>query len=296
MKAFEFNFEGFLFYNIFSRFLVFYPDCISVILFFKAYFSTHKIYLMKLKIVLAFLLSLTMIFTKAQLPEADKEKVRGGELTIQPITHATLVLSHNNKNIYIDPTGGTDAFKGLAAPDMIVITDIHGDHFDTATIRAINTANAVLVVPQAVADKLPAATDKQKVVILQNGDKTMQQNISIAAIPMYNLPEAPDARHTKGRGNGYILTIGGKNIYISGDTEDIAEMRSLKNIDIAFVCMNMPYTMDVRQAAQGVLAFKPKVVYPYHYRGQDVNTFKTLVNTGDKNIEVRLREWYPPSK
>jgi L-ascorbate metabolism protein UlaG (beta-lactamase superfamily) len=251
---------------------------------------------MKLKLTFAFFLCLSIMFTNAQRPEPDHEKVKGGELTIQPINHATLVLTHHNKNIYIDPTGGADAFKGLAAPDLILITDIHGDHLDPKTIDAINTTKATLVVPQAVADKLPATTDKQKVIILKNGDKTMQQGISIAAIPMYNLPEAPDAFHTKGRGNGYILNIGDKNIYISGDTEDIPEMRALKNIDIAFVCMNLPYTMDVNQAAQGVLAFKPKVVYPYHYRGQDVNTFKTLVNAGDPNIEVRLRNWYPPAK
>jgi L-ascorbate metabolism protein UlaG (beta-lactamase superfamily) len=251
---------------------------------------------MKLKLTFAFFLCLSIMFTNAQRPEPDHEKVKGGELTIQPINHATLVLTYHNKNIYIDPTGGADAFKGLAAPDLILITDIHGDHLDPKTIDAINTAKATLVVPQAVADKLQATTDKQKVIILKNGDKTMQQGISIAAIPMYNLPEAPDAFHTKGRGNGYILNIGDKNIYISGDTEDIPEMRALKNIDIAFVCMNLPYTMDVNQAAQGVLAFKPKVVYPYHYRGQDVNTFKTLVNAGDPNIEVRLRNWYPSTK
>jgi L-ascorbate metabolism protein UlaG (beta-lactamase superfamily) len=251
---------------------------------------------MKLKLTFAFFLCSSIIFTNAQRPEPDHEKVEGGELTIQPINHATLVLTYHNKNIYIDPTGGADAFKGLSAPDLILITDIHGDHLDPKTIDAINTAKATLVVPQAVADKLPATMDKQKVVIVKNGDKTMQQGISIAAIPMYNLPEAPDAFHTKGRGNGYILNISDKNIYISGDTEDIPEMRELKNIDIAFVCMNLPYTMDVNQAAQGVLAFKPKVVYPYHYRGQDVNTFKTLVNTGDPNIEVRLRNWYPVGK
>jgi L-ascorbate metabolism protein UlaG (beta-lactamase superfamily) len=251
---------------------------------------------MKLKLAFASLLCLSTMFANAQRPEPDHEKVKGGELTIQPINHATLVLTYHNKNIYIDPTGGADAFKGLAAPDIILITDIHGDHLDLKTIDAINTGKATLVVPQAVADKLPATTDKQKVVILKNGDKTMQQGISIAAIPMYNLPEAPDAFHTKGRGNGYVLTIGDKNIYISGDTEDIPEMRALKNIDIAFVCMNLPYTMDVNQAAQGVLAFKPKIVYPYHYRGQDVNTFKTLINTGDPNIEVRLRNWYPSAK
>ena len=230
------------------------------------------------------------------MPAADHEKVGGGELTIQPITHATLVLGYNKKTIYVDPTGGGASFAGLAAPDLILITDIHADHMDPKTIDAINRAGATLVVPQAVADKLPATTNKQKLVILKNGDKTEQAGISIRALPMYNLPEAPDAYHTKGRGNGYVLTIGGKNVYISGDTEDVPEMRALQNIDIAFVCMNLPYTMDVNQAAQGVLAFKPKVIYPYHYRGQDVNTFKSLVNAGNKNIDVRLRNWYPAAQ
>jgi L-ascorbate metabolism protein UlaG (beta-lactamase superfamily) len=141
------------------------------------------------------------------------------------------------------------------------------------------------------------ATDKTNLVVLKNGDNTMQSGLSISAIPMYNLPESATAMHTKGRGNGYVLNIGGKNIYISGDTQGIPEMRSLKNIDLAFVCMNLPYTMDIKEAADAVLAFKPKIVYPYHYRGQnglsDVNAFKSLVEAGDKKIEVRLRNWYP---
>jgi L-ascorbate metabolism protein UlaG (beta-lactamase superfamily) len=251
---------------------------------------------MKNKVVLTIFICFGLVCAHAQIPVADYIKVKGGDLKIQPIAHATMVLTHNNKNIYVDPTGGADAFKGLAAPDLIVITDIHGDHFDIKTIDAINTNKATLVVPQAVADKLPATTDKRKIVILKNGDKTKQQGINIRALPMYNLPEEPNAMHTKGRGNGYVLTIGKKNIYISGDTEDIPEMRALKNIDVAFVCMNLPYTMDVNQASEGVLAFKPKVVYPYHYRGQDVNVFKTLVDKGNKNIEVRLLNWYPSSK
>ena len=242
---------------------------------------------------LSLLFSLTLLFAYAQRPAADHEAVKGGTLTIQPITHATLVLSYQGKNIYIDPTGGAAAFTGLGAPDMIVITDIHGDHLSPQTIDAVNTAHAVLVVPQAVADKLPATTDKSKLVILKNGDKTTQLGIAIEALPMYNLPESATAMHTKGRGNGYVLTIGGKNIYISGDTADIPEMRALKNIDIAFVCMNLPYTMDVATAASGVLAFKPKAVYPYHYRGQDTEKFKALVNAGDASIDVRLRDWYP---
>jgi L-ascorbate metabolism protein UlaG (beta-lactamase superfamily) len=137
-------------------------------------------------------------------------------------------------------------------------------------------------------------------VILNNGDHTDQSGISITAIPMYNLPESPTAMHTKGRGNGYVLGIGGKNIYLSGDTQGIPEMRALKNIDVAFICMNLPYTMDIKEAADAVLAFKPKIVYPYHYRGRgglsDVNGFKSLVAAGDKDIDVRLRNWYPPAK
>ncbi|MFP5079189.1 MBL fold metallo-hydrolase [Pedobacter sp. JCM 36344] len=252
---------------------------------------------MKLKHALILLLLAGISASQAQMVTPEKVKVKGGELVIQPITHATLVLTYQKKNIYVDPTGGAEAFKGLAAPDIILITDIHGDHFDLKTIQAINTNKAVFIVPQAVADKLPATLDKQKLVILNNGDKIMQLGMSIAAVPMYNLPGAPNANnHTKGRGNGYILVIGGKTIYISGDTADTPEMRALKNIDIAFVCMNLPYTMDVNSAAEGVLAFKPQVVYPYHYRGQDVNKFKSLVNAGDKNIEVRLRNWYPEAK
>jgi len=251
---------------------------------------------------LSLLFSLTLIFAYAQRPDADHEAVKGGELTIQPISHATLVLSYQGKNIYVDPTGGADAFKGLGTPDVILITDIHGDHFDPKTIEAIMTDKTALVTPQAVADKLPEA-DKKTLFILKNGGTfghgdaaTRQVFFEIEAIPMYNLPESPTAMHTKGRGNGYVLTIGGKKIYISGDTSDIPEMRALKNIDIAFVCMNLPYTMDVATAASGVLAFKPKVVYPYHYRGQDINQFKALVNAGDLKIDVRLRNWYPSAK
>jgi L-ascorbate metabolism protein UlaG (beta-lactamase superfamily) len=139
---------------------------------------------------------------------------------------------------------------------------------------------------------LPASV-KGKLVVLKNGDKTDMQGIAITAVPMYNLPEAPDSRHIKGRGNGYVINLGGKNVYISGDTEDIPEMRALKNIDAAFVCMNLPYTMDINQAASGVLAFKPVAVYPYHHRGQDINAFKKLVNDADPKIEVKLLKWYP---
>lgn len=252
---------------------------------------------MKLRSTLAFLFALvTLHKAVAQRATADQLNTSKGNVSIQPVLHGTLVLTYNNSVIYIDPYGGVTAFEGMPAPDMILITDIHGDHMDIKTLQALNLSKAVMVVPQAVADSL-AKHFKKDMVVLNNGKSTTQSGISIKAIPMYNLPETADSRHTKGRGNGYVLTMGGKNIYISGDTEDIEEMRSLKNIDVAFVCMNLPYTMDVKQAAEAVLAFKPKVVYPYHYRGQgglsDVNAFKETVNAGSKQIEVRLRNWYP---
>lgn len=231
----------------------------------------------------------------AQRPAADTLKTNKGNLIIQPILHASIVFTFNKLTIYVDPYGGAKAYTGLTAPDLILITDIHGDHLNLETLNAIETSKATFIVPQAVADKLPENL-KSKCVVLKNGDKTSQKEISISAIAMYNLPEAPDAMHTKGRGNGYVLHFGDKSIYISGDTEDISEMRSLKNIDIAFVCMNLPYTMDIHQAASAVLEFKPAVVYPFHYRGKDglsdTDAFKKLVDAGNKKIDVRLKNWY----
>ncbi len=232
----------------------------------------------------------------AQLAPADSIKTGKGTLVIQPVEHASLVLSVHGTTIYADPAGRAELFKGLAAPNLVLITDIHGDHFDTTVLASIQANKATLVVPQVVADQLPAAY-KAKTVVLKNGETTIQDGITIHAIPMYNLPESATALHTKGRGNGYVLTIGGKRIYLSGDTQNIPEMRALKNIDIAFVCMNLPYTMDAPEAADAVLSFKPMVVYPYHYRGKngltDIHAFKARVNAGNKAIDVRLRNWYP---
>ncbi|KAA2243576.1 MBL fold metallo-hydrolase [Chitinophaga agrisoli] len=245
--------------------------------------------------ILVLCLALAAVNAVAQRPEADVLETAKGPLSIQPVQHASLVLTMQGVTIYADPSGGAPLFKGLAAPDLILITDIHGDHFDTATLAAVKTARTIIVAPQAVVDKMSAA-DKAKAVVLKNGDNTTQAGITINAIPMYNLPQGPESRHPKGRGNGYVLTVGGKHIYLSGDTQGIPEMRSLKDIDVAFVCMNLPYTMDVNEAANAVLAFKPKVVYPYHYRGQgglsDITAFKKQVDEGNKGIEVRLRNWY----
>lgn len=245
------------------------------------------------KILLTILAAAGVLSAQAQRTMPDLEMARNGQLSVQPINHASLVFNYSGKNIYVDPAGDASNFEGLLPPDLIVITDIHGDHLDIKTIEAINTQKATFIVPQAVADKLPASINKKNIVVLANGKRTTESGVMIDAIPMYNLPESADAMHTKGRGNGYVLTIGGKKIYISGDTADIPEMKSLKGIDIAFVCMNLPYTMDVKTAASAVLAFKPAAVYPYHYKGQDTNEFKKLVSEGNPEIDVRLRNWYP---
>ena len=232
----------------------------------------------------------------AQRPDADLLETANGPLSIQPVLHGTLVLEWDGKTIYVDPYGGAKAFAGLKDPDLIFITDIHGDHHDQGTLDELKTSNARFIVPKAVYDKLPADM-QQRSEIINNGGSTQIAGIPVIALPMYNLPESPDSRHTKGRGNGYILTLGDKQVYISGDTEDIPEMRALRGVDVAFVCMNLPFTMTVDQAADAVLEFKPEIVYPFHYRGReglaDTDRFKDLVSGADQNIEVRLRNWYP---
>lgn len=250
---------------------------------------------MKLKIFTCLFTTLFSVNSFAQEQATDKIETSNGPLIIQPIEHATFIMNWNGKTIYVDPTGGPDAFKNQKKPDIILITDIHGDHFDPETLQAVNAATTKLIAPQAVADKLPESL-KDNLLVMKNSDKRELFKISINAIPMYNLPISEVELHTKGRGNGYVLRMGGKRIYISGDTEDIPEMRKLDDIDVAFVCMNLPYTMDVKQAADAVLDFKPKIIYPYHYRGQgglsDVGKFKSLVNSANKKIDVRLLKWY----
>ncbi len=233
--------------------------------------------------------------TNAQLPAADTIKTQKGNIVIQPIFHGALVLNWKETTIYIDPYNGKTAYNGLQPPEFILITHIHQDHLDTATLMAINTSKAKLIVPESVAEKLPKQL-KSKSIILNN-DKTFNDaDISITAVAMYDLPQEINARHKKGVGNGYVLSLGGKRIYVSGDTDDIAEMRSLQRIDVAFVCMNQPFTMTVQQAASAVLDFKPKIIYPYHYRDMggfsDVEEFKRIILNGNPRIDVRIRNWY----
>jgi L-ascorbate metabolism protein UlaG (beta-lactamase superfamily) len=217
------------------------------------------------------------------VPPADKIPATGGDITIQPLNHATLQLVWSGHVIDVDPVAQAD-YTGLAAPDIILITDIHGDHLDPATVTKVRKASTKIVAPNAAAAKL------ENPIVMANGDTKTVDTIDITAVPMYNLTKDRLQFHEKGRGNGYVVTLGGKRIYIAGDTEGTPEMRALKNIDVAFIPMNLPYTMTPEEAAVAVKAFAPKIVYPYHYRGQDTNVFATaLKGTG---IDVRLRDWY----
>jgi len=216
----------------------------------------------------------------------DKIPASGGDITIQPINHATLQVTHGGRVIDVDPVSQAN-FGSLPAPDIILITDIHPDHLDPAAVAKLKKAGTKIVAPAAAASKLEGA------VVMKNGETKDVDGVSIEAVPMYNLQRGPSPGqlfHDKGRGNGYVVTLGGKRIYVAGDTECVPEMKALKNIDVAFVPMNLPYTMPPSEAAECVKAFKPKIVYPYHYRGSNLDEFATALK--DSGVEVRIRDWY----
>lgn len=227
------------------------------------------------------------------------EKTNTSALKITPISHATAVLNFNNEVVYLDPTGGAKAFSNFEKPTYVVITDIHGDHMDLKTLEALDLKETKIIAPKAVADKI-TEIKALEVIVINNDEERAFTSFNLEAIPMYNLRKEALKFHSKGRGNGYVFTINEERIYFSGDTEDIPEMRALKNIDKAFVCMNLPYTMVVESAADAVLTFKPKQVFPYHYRGtnglSDVVKFKEIVNKNDSTIEVIQWNWYPNRK
>ena len=221
----------------------------------------------------------------------DAIATANGDLVIQPINHATFAMGWNGETIYVDPVGGAERFEGLPSPDLILITDVHGDHLDAPTLEAVANSDTIVVAPAAVVEGLPEGLSAQ-VQTLANGAETSVLGLNVEAIPMYNLTEDRLGYHENGRGNGYVLTVGGRRIYISGDTEDIPEMRALENIDVAFVCFNLPFTMTEVQAASAVVEFAPAVVYPYHFGESDVDMFADLVAEAGGEIEVRQSAWY----
>jgi L-ascorbate metabolism protein UlaG (beta-lactamase superfamily) len=222
----------------------------------------------------------------AALP-SDVFPTSAGELRVTPIHHGTLRFDFGGKIIYVDPTAEAKV-AGMPKADFVFITDIHPDHFDPTGLYVLRKRSTVIVAPPVVAEKVNGA------LVMKNGETHSFDGFSVEAVPMYNRKRGPAAGqfyHDKGRGNGYVMTFGGKRAYLSGDTECIDEMKALKDIDVAFVCMNLPYTMPPAEAAECVKAFRPKVVYPYHYRGSDLEEL-TKPLAGEKGIEVRLRDWY----
>lgn len=212
-------------------------------------------------------------------------------ITVTPIEHASLVLRRAEATLYIDPVGDASLYAALPRPNIVFITHEHHDHFSVPTLEALMDNGTLLVTNPAVADLLPEHL-KQNLVVLKNGDTHTVGPLTITAIPAYNLRAEALKYHPQGRDNGYLLESYGNRVYVAGDTEGTPEMHALQNIDIAFIPMNLPYTMPIEDAAEAVLAFKPKQVYPYHYRDSDINEFKSLVNAGDPNIEVLLAKWY----
>jgi len=239
-----------------------------------------------MKIALSLLFATAL--TSAALAEDQTQSFSTylGQVKITPIYHATAKITSGQDVIVIDPAPPAK-IDGAGPADLILITDIHGDHMNADDVKALSKDGTVVIAPAAVAKTITQAK------VIGNGATTSFHKWKITAVPMYNINHnQPNGQpyHDKGRGNGYVLTYGGKNFYFAGDTEGTPEMRALKNIDVAFIPMNLPYTMTPDEAADAVKAFHPKVAIPYHYKGQDIAQFKKdLEGTG---IEVRLLDWY----
>ncbi len=210
-----------------------------------------------------------------------------GDIRITPIRHASLMLQMGEGVIHVDPWSQGN-YGGLPQADLILITDIHGDHMDPKAIAQVKKTGTKILAPPAVQKTVTEAE------VISNGETKTVEGIQIEAVPMYNLQRGPKPGalyHDKGRGNGYVVTLGGKRLFFSGDTECVPEIKALKNIDVAFLTMNLPYTMPPEEAAACAKAFRPKIVYPYHYRGSDLKVFENALK-GEKGIEVRIRDWY----
>lgn len=213
------------------------------------------------------------------------EKTNDGNLIVHPINHATLRFEYKGKQYYCDPSGRAE-WATLPKADYIFITHEHGDHLSPMVVDIIKK-NTVMVFMNA-SSHTKASSTVPNATVLNHGEKKSVGDAMVEAIPAYNLTAERLNFHPKERkDNGYLLTFGGKRVYVAGDTEDIPEMRALKNVDFAFLPCNLPYTMDAKQCAAGARAFKPKVLYPYHQGRTDPNEVKQAL-ADVKEIEVRV--------
>ena len=230
--------------------------------------------------------SATMAVAAEQNFETDIVKTAQGDLVITCIGHGTLMMSFGGKIIHIDPVSQMADYSQLPKADLILVTHEHSDHLDLQAIEKTKTGKTVLVITENVAKQVRDG------IVMKNGDEKMIAGFRIEAVPAYNIihmrsPGVP--YHAKGVGNGYIISFGDKRVYIAGDTENTPEMKSVRNIDIAFLPMNLPYTMTPEMVADAAKAILPKILYPYHYGKTDTQKLIELLRD-EKNIEVRIRK------
>ncbi|MDH5405481.1 MAG: MBL fold metallo-hydrolase [Candidatus Aminicenantes bacterium] len=218
--------------------------------------------------------------------ETDIFQTSSGDLKITCIGHGTLMFTFGDKVIHIDPVSGYADYTKMPKANIILVTHEHGDHLDEDAIENLRAEGTVLVLTELCSQRVKGG------MVMKNGDVKTIQGLKIEAVPAYNIVHmrsAGNPYHPKGQGNGYVITFGDKKVYIAGDTENVPEMKKLKDIDIAFLPMNVPYTMTPEMAADAARAFKPQIIYPYHYGNTDTSKLVELLKD-DKEIEVRIRK------
>ncbi|NVM27121.1 MAG: MBL fold metallo-hydrolase [Desulfobacterales bacterium] len=218
--------------------------------------------------------------------ETDIIQTSAGDLKITCIGHGTLMFTFSDKVIHIDPVSRYADYTKMPKADIILITHEHGDHLDKDAIENLRTEKTDLVLTELCSESVKGG------IIMKNGDVKTIQGLKIEAVPAYNIVHmrsAGNPYHPKGQGNGYVVTFGDKKVYVAGDTENVPEMKNLKDIDIAFLPMNVPYTMTPEMAADAARVFRPKILYPYHYGNTDTSKLVELLKD-DKEIEVRIRK------
>jgi L-ascorbate metabolism protein UlaG (beta-lactamase superfamily) len=218
--------------------------------------------------------------------EKDVIKTSAGDLEMTFIGHGTIMFSFQDKVIHVDPVGQYADYSRLPKADLVLITHDHPDHLDPAALGSIRTDKTVVICTETCTAKVSGG------VVMKNGDSRTEYGIKVEAVPAYNLvhmrsPGVP--YHPKGVGNGYVLTFADKKVYVAGDTENTPEMKNLRNIDIAFVPMNLPYTMTPEMAADAAKAVKPGILYPYHFGDTDTSKLLDLMKD-TPGVEVRIRK------
>jgi len=236
-------------------------------------------------LLLLFIMTFTFSADAMEPFETDIIKTSDGNLKITFIGHGTLMFAFNQQIIHVDPFSKVADYAKLPKADVILITHEHFDHLDLKALEQIRTEKTKVMLTEACSKQVKNG------IIMKNGDVQTVNGLKIESIPAYNLVHKRDNGqpfHPKGVGNGYIMTFGDRRVYVAGDTENIPEMKSLREIDCAFLPMNLPYTMTPEMVADAAKAFQPKILYPYHFGNTDTSKLLTLLQD-QKEIEVRIR-------